>query len=138
MMDSMLVVLIAAMGPDPVVANSMEQAKALGYPTGISVEMEAAIVPAIERYTRCVSRNMRRVYVSPSDVTRDTEQGIAKCSTERSSAIAEADVALAGQPGWSSKAKRDAEINAAFDSTDASSRKLARETEAFMRKPRRR
>jgi hypothetical protein len=61
-----------------------------------------------------------------------TENAIAACKVTRLAAMADADAALAAKSEWANKTKRDAEIASDFDNTDASARKVARETDAYM------
>jgi hypothetical protein len=67
---------------------------------------------------------------SPSQSSA-TETTITACKGARASAMVEANAALAAKPGWESEAKRSAEVTSDFDNTDASARKLARETDAY-------
>jgi hypothetical protein len=99
--------------------------------TGISFEMEAVLAPVVEKYAHCVNDHRPMVINGTPTLSQATETGIAACKAARSSAMAEADAILAAKPGWESKSKRDGEITSDFDNTDASARKLARDTDAY-------
>jgi hypothetical protein len=101
--------------------------------TGIDFDMDASIGPAVSKYSGCLATNRSRynyAYGAPQFLAA-TQHALVKCRKARREAMIEADLALAQQPGWESSAKRAVEINAAFDNTDASARKLARETDAY-------
>jgi hypothetical protein len=100
--------------------------------TGIDFDFDAAIGPAVGKYSGCVATN-RAKYVgngTPQFLSA-TQHAIVKCRKVRKEAMAEAELALARQPGWESPSRRTAEVDSAFDNTDASARKLARETNAY-------
>ena len=101
--------------------------------TGIDFDMDASIGPAVGKYSACLDTNRAKynfAYGAPQFLAA-TQHAIVKCRKVRKQAIAEAELALAQQPGWESPTRRAAEINSAFDNTDASARKLARETDAY-------
>jgi len=100
--------------------------------TGIDFELEAAVVPAVEKYSHCLNTNRPMVINGHPTLLVATETAIVACRSARASAMAEADAILASRPGWESKSKRDAEITSDFDNTDASARKLARDTDAYL------
>lgn len=113
------------------VTPSLAQQSDRSIATGIDFELEASLVPVIEKYSACVNAHRPMVINGSPTVTESTETAIAACKAERAAAMREADAVLAKQPGWENKSKRDAEIISDFDNTDASARKIARETDAY-------
>jgi hypothetical protein len=98
--------------------------------TGIDFEFEASLMPVLQKYSGCVDPHRPLINNGNPSLTAATEAGIAACKAARAAAMLEADAILAKQRGWESKTKRDAEIVSDFDNTDASARKVARETDA--------
>lgn len=111
------------------------QERAFG--TGISFEMDSAVAPGVRRYSDCLTRASQRQPQARETITGIAQRAIAECKATRNQSMAEADAALAAKPGWKDKAKREAEVRSAFDNTDASTLKLAQDTEAHFSKMRR-
>lgn len=129
-----LVILTA--GAEPATdRNVFEEARARGYPSGLSVGMEEPIVSMVNSYTDCLQKKARRVVVNDfSEIADQAEKDIKRCTEVRKKAIAESDLALSKYQGWESQEKRMASINDTFDMTDASHIKLAKETAEWMEK----
>ena len=110
--------IIIPMGPEVVVG------------TGLDFDMDAGVGPAVDEYRACLGNKDRHQGPRLGAAIR----AIAKCKKAREKAMMEADSALTREPGWSLKSKRDGEVKAAFDNTDASYVKMARETDAYFQR----
>jgi hypothetical protein len=99
--------------------------------TGIDFDMDFAVAPAVQKYSDCLATRRPMVINGDPTQTIATETAISACKATRAAAMAEANDALAAKPGWESITKRNAEVTSDFDNTDASARKIARETDAY-------
>jgi hypothetical protein len=100
--------------------------------TGIDFELEEAVVPIIDRYSDCLNKHRPMVINGSPTLVVATETAIAGCRDVRAQLMAEADARLARNPAWADRNKRAAEVTSNFDNTDASARKLARDTDAYL------
>jgi len=130
---SVLTVSAAAAAQTTVTPDELARMQKNVIATGIDFDMDASIAPAVGKYSGCLATNRAKynfAYGAPQFLAA-TQHAIVKCRKVRKEAMAEAELALSRQPGWEDPAKRAMEINSAFDNTDASARKLARETSDY-------
>jgi len=99
--------------------------------TGIDFDMDEAMAPIIQKYDACLSEHRPMVINGNPTHSDAIEQSIAACTDTRKRLMAEANAVLAKNPAWADQTKRWTEIASDFNNTDASGRKLARETDAY-------
>ena len=126
---------LLVIGGPALAQNSLDEriakARANAIATGIDFDMDEAAAPFVDKYSACLTANRPMIINGQPTQAIATEKAIQACRKERKQLIAEADAALAKTARWPEPVKRSSEVNATFDNTDASARKLARETDAY-------
>ncbi|ALJ11903.1 hypothetical protein [Sphingopyxis macrogoltabida] len=115
--------------------QTAEEARALGYPTGIDVGMEPPVRPMLEAYSECLDAKLGKVtFYNFSEIAHQAHKDIERCKDVRAKSIIDADIALSKTIGWEDAEKRKASIDDTFDTEDASHVKIAKETAEWMKK----
>ncbi len=130
-MSKLVFLIVGCLG---VFSNSPSVAQEAAIATGIDFDMDEAVAPIMQKYDACLSQHRPMVINGEPSHSVAIEKAIAACADTRKNLMAEANAVLSKNPAWKDETKRWTEIASDFNNTDASGRKLARETDAYIAK----